>query len=636
MAAEVNVRVNVTGAEQAEQQLDNVGKAGAKAAGSTDAAFAGLDRASGGLITRMRGVRSVIGNVAKGMKTLRGAIISTGIGALIVALGSLYSWMSQTVEGGGELEKTMGGISGAMEPLKKRAAEAGKSLFEAIKDPSIAWEGFRSSLVSAWNTLKGIATFIKKALIVRFAEMQQATIRMRISFMEFTGASEAELKAMNLVLEASEVALADLKKEAVKAGVEAVQPFIEAGNAVKEFFNEMGDAYDQGKLLAEQSIALRHAQRDLKVAFAQGRAEIKEYNMVAEDTTKSVEERIEAAEKAMAIEQRLMAQRQHVAAEELRIFKARDAMGNTDEEALEKIADLEANLINIRTESAELQTTLQNKLNTIRQQATAAAEAEIKAAEEKEKAEQEALDAQFERLQELEIALADAQTAEVVAVGQKYDHLLELAAEFGYNEQELIDKQNAEIAAINEKYRKEEEAKVKASEEAKAKTKAASIKAGFDLAKAGLELLTALNENDEEQNEQRAKAAFKRGKAIQMAGAVMATAQAVIAALAAPPVGLGFPAGLPGAVTAGITGAAQIATIAKQKFPGGGGGGVTAETVSGPVSTAALVPDTFAPGATSPTTEPEITASPMRAYVVSRDMTQQQEIDTELAHRATL
>lgn len=628
MAADVNVRVRVQGAKQAEQELNDVGEAGTTAAADTSQAFTGLDSVTGGFVGRLGALRGAIGGVAKGMKTLKGALISTGIGALVVALGSLATYFTSTVEGGGELEKTMGGISGAMEPLKTKAAEAGKGIWEAIKNPSKAWEGFRGSLTSAWNTLKGIGRFIKAALLVRFAQMQQGVIKARIAFAEFTGASEEELKTLNIVLKASEIAIDELKKEAVEAGEEAVQPFIDAANAVGEFFNEMGDAYDQGKLLAEQSIALRNAQRNLKLAFAEGRAELKELNKVADDTTKSTQERVEAAEAAMEIELKLLAQRQAVAAEELRIARARDAMGTTDEETLEHLTDLEVELANIRMESAEVQTGLLTKINSIRKEGIDKIKAE-------QQAEQDALQATYERQDALEMALLSAQEAEVDAVAKKYDELFVLAEEFGYGEAELTEQRNAELAAINDKYRQQEVDAVEKSEAEKTKIKHASIKAGFDLAAAGLELLTALNESDEEQNEERARKQFKRGKAIQMAGAVMATAQAVIAALAAPPVGLGFPAGLPGAVTAGITGAAQIASIAKQKFPGGGGDGVTADTISTP-GTAALVPDTFAPGATTPGIEPEITASPMKAYVVGQDVTNQQQIDTELAHRATL
>ena len=628
MAADVNVRVRVQGAEQAEQELNSVGEAGTSAAGNTSEAFGALDGVTGGFIGRLGGLRRSLGGVVKSMKTLRGALISTGIGALVVLLGSLAAWFSSTAEGGGELEKTMGGIGGAMEPIKSRAADLGKSLFEAVTNPRKAWEGLKNAANAVWDTLKGIGNYIKEAFLLRFAKMQRGILKAKIAFVEFTGIGEDGLKSMEIQLKVMDKAIEDMEKTTEQAGKKAAEPFVKAAESVMGFAEEMGNAYDKGKLLAQQSIQLRKVQRDLKLAFAEGRAEIKELNKVADDTTKSTEERVAAAESAMEIETSLLKRRQSAAAEELRIARERDAMGTTSEEDMERLTELEVNLANIRQESAEVQTGLLTKINSIRKEGVDKIKAE-------EQAEQEALEATYERQDALEMALLSAQEAEIDAVAKKYDELFVLAEEFGYGEAELTEQRNAELAAINKKYRDAEAAKDKKASDDKIKLKHQEVKASFDLAAAGLELLTALNESDEEQNEQRARKAFKRGKAIQMAGAVMATAQAVIAALAAPPVGLGFPAGLPGAVTAGITGAAQIASIAKQKFPGGGGDGVTADTISTP-GTAALVPDTFAPGATTPGIEPEITASPMKAYVVGQDVTTQQQIDTELAHRATL
>ncbi len=628
MAADVNVRVRVQGAEQAEQELNSVGEAGTNAAGNTSEAFGALDGVTGGFIGRLGGLRRSLGGVVKSMKTLRGALISTGIGALVVLLGSLAAWFSSTAEGGGELEKTMGGIGGAMEPIKSRAADLGKSLFEAVTNPRKAWEGLKNAANAVWETLKGIGNYIKEAFLLRFAKMQRGILKAKIAFVEFTGIGEDGLKSMEIQLKVMDKAIEDMEKTTEDAGKKAAEPFVKAAESVMGFAEEMGNAYDKGKLLAEQSIQLRKVQRDLKLAFAEGRAEIKELNKVADDTTKSTEERVAAAESAMEIETSLLKRRQSAAAEELRIARERDAMGTTSEEDLERLTELEVNLANIRQESAEVQTGLLTKINSIRKEGLDKLKAE-------EQAEQEALEATYERQDALETALLSAQEAEIDAVAKKYDELYLLAEEFGYGEAELTEQRNAELAAINKKYRDAEAAKDKKASDDKLKLKHQEMKASFDLAAAGLELLTALNESDEEQNEERARKAFKRGKAIQMAGAVMATAQAVIAALAAPPVGLGFPAGLPGAVTAGITGAAQIASIAKQKFPGGGGDGVTADTISTP-GTAALVPDTFAPRATTPGIEPEITASPMKAYVVGQDVTTQQQIDTELAHRATL
>ena len=94
---------------------------------------------------------------------------------------------------------------------------------------------------------------------------------------------------------------------------------------------------------------------------------------------------------------------------------------------------------------------------------------------------------------------------------------------------------------------------------------------------------------------------------------------------------------MPGAVTAGLTGAASIASISKTRFDSGG----TPDTpsvpnVGGGNQTTALVPDTFAPSSTAPTDLESITNKPIKAYVVGQDMTSQQELDANLLHHATL
>ena len=259
--------------------------------------------------------------------------------------------------------------------------------------------------------------------------------------------------------------------------------------------------------------------------------------------------------------------------------------------------------------------------------------------QELQQAEQDRLDGLYERQNALENAIISAQDAEILATMQKYDELFLLAEEFGYGEQELQERMNAEMKAINDKYRAEEDAADKALTDKKIERKHNEIAQGFDIASAGLQLMQALNEGADEEDEKSAKKRFERGKAMQIAGAIMSTAQAVIASLAAPPVGLGVPAGIPGSIAAGVLGAAQIVTISKQKFQptgdtdtgggGGSGGGVRRPT------TQALIPDNFAPSTTTPNTD-DITAEPTRADVVSGDVTSSQQLDNELAHRATL
>ena len=632
MSTKVEVNVKVTGAQQATDEIADVGHAAEDTNETVGQMSGALDKMTGGMITAFRGIGTGLKGAVKGLKTFKGALMATGIGALIVLIGSLASYISNTAEGAGELEKTMGGLGGAMEPLKTRAAEMGKSLWEAVTNPRKAWEGLKSAAQGVWDTLKGISNYIKEAFLLRFAKMQRGILKAKIAFVEFTGIGEDGLKSLEIQLKAMNKVVEDFEKNTEEAAKTAAEPFVKLAENVMGVVEEMGNAYDLGKLLAEQAIRLRAAQRQLAKSFAEGRAQIKEYNMVAEDVTRTTDERVEAAKAAMEIEKNLMAQRQAAAAEELRIARARDAMGTTDEETLEELNQLEVNLINIRMESAEMQTTLQNKINAIVKEGIALK----KQARDEEQAD---LQARYDRQDELEQSLLDEQEAEVQAVAQKYDKLYELAEEFGYGEAELTEKRNAELKAINDKYRKQEEDAEKASADKKAAIKKAEIQGKFNIAKAFLGLVSALNDKADGEDEQAARKAFARGKAIQMAGAVMATAQAVIAAIAAPPVGLGTPAGIPGAISAGLTGAAQIATIAKQKFPSAGGGGSSvsgAGSVSTPTMTMASVPDTFAQSATAPTGEPEIAQTPLRTYVVSTEVTTAQQLDSEISNRATL
>lgn len=130
-----------------------------------------------------------------------------------------------------------------------------------------------------------------------------------------------------------------------------------------------------------------------------------------------------------------------------------------------------------------------------------------------------------------------------------------------------------------------------------------------------------------EGNEQQAKKAFQINKALGISQAVVNTAQAVTAALTAGgnPIKLATGAQFVEAGIAAATGAAQIATIARQQFQ-----------ASGSVDTD--IPQ----GGTAPSTAPQfnvvggsgtnaliesLQANPMRAYVVGSDVTSQQELD---------
>lgn len=127
-------------------------------------------------------------------------------------------------------------------------------------------------------------------------------------------------------------------------------------------------------------------------------------------------------------------------------------------------------------------------------------------------------------------------------------------------------------------------------------------------------------------NEEQAKKAFQINKALGISQAVVNTAQAVTAALTAGgnPVKLATGAQFVEAGIAAATGAAQIATIARQQFQTSGSVDTNIQTPTAPSTS----PQFNIVGASGQNAILEsLQANPVRAYVVGSDVTSQQELD---------
>jgi hypothetical protein len=189
--------------------------------------------------------------------------------------------------------------------------------------------------------------------------------------------------------------------------------------------------------------------------------------------------------------------------------------------------------------------------------------------DEKAKVKADAVTAEAERLLALQTQFNEA-AAEDKADAEAKKKELEQA---GRDEEKRISEEAA--AAQIELDKKIEENELRhIAEVAAAKKKA--IADGFGIATAAANALSSLNAlitQSENQNRNKSakerlaleKKQFERGKALAIVTTVINTSQAIMAQMGAGPVGIAL------AALAGITGAIQIATIASQKFDGGGG-----------------------------------------------------------------
>lgn len=156
-----------------------------------------------------------------GLKVLKVALISTGIGAIVVALGSLVAYLTKTQEGSEKLSRVMAQIGAVVDVVIDRVSKLGGALVKL----------FTGDFKGAWQDTKDA----------------------------FTG-------------------IGDEMSREVKLAGELKQQLIE---------------------IEKQEVSL-NAQR------AVSRAEVKRLKLLSDDTTKSINIRIQAAQKATAIEQGLL------------------------------------------------------------------------------------------------------------------------------------------------------------------------------------------------------------------------------------------------------------------------------------------------------------------------------------------
>jgi hypothetical protein len=214
------------------------------------------------------------------------------------------------------------------------------------------------------------------------------------------------------------------------------------------------------------------------------------------------------------------------------------------------------------------------------------------------------------------------QQREIQSVNDKYFTLEELAKG---NAEELAIIEQAktnELGVINKKYTDEEIARQNTLQQTKLKL------AGEAFGAIG-QLIESFNAKDEAT----ARKQFKIAKAFNLSSALVNTALAVTSALAMRPDQQVFPgqrfveAGI-----AGATGLASVAKIASTQFGGGGGGG----GVDVPNPSSIIAPNLNVVGNTGINQLATLQQQPVKAYVVSNDITSAQQFDLKVQQTSQL
>lgn len=314
------------------------------------------------------------------LKGTRAALIATGVGAFVVILGSLISYLTTTQAGMDKLNAVIRPLKATFEVFKGVVQELGEKVFAkfsaALDDPIGALkdlgQAILDNIINRFKALSligpALVKIFKGDLAEGFKELGNAGIQLS------TGITDGLTKAA----------------EAASFLSEKVEEGIAAGTKLDQLQKQIE--------LTEISVIKRR--RELE-------AQAKQLNFIVEDETKTLQEREAAALGALAAQKELQEIQLQLIDLKIEKMKLEQTLNDTSREDLKELAELEASRSEIIASVTEMETTTRNKLNILRK---AQAAQEQKELAEKMKAEEEARKIQLEaerNLQDLKIQLME-------------------------------------------------------------------------------------------------------------------------------------------------------------------------------------------------------------------------------------
>ena len=555
-----------------------------------------LDKRTGGAVSAFKSLQSGIGSAIKAFGTLKGAIIATGLGALLVAVTSLVTYFKNTERGGDALAVVLGALGAVVGKLTDVLVKLGESLFEAFQNPQQALKDFGKLLKeNITNRIEGLLELLP-----------------------------ALGKAIGLALKGEFSAAAKTAADAagkVALGVEDITDKVGAAvDATVEFSKSLVAAAKEGARVADLLNAVEDAERALIVQRAKANKQIAEARFIADDLTKSTEERIAAVERAGALEEEVAAK--EVANQKLRLqaLKAQSRISEVNEEQLVAIAEAEARVLELEQASIARKRRLGTEVKGLRAEEKAAADEKIKAEQEfaalQEKAASDFALQQSASLDKAYEMLLTDQQREINAVRDKYFALLQLDELSAEQRIALEEKQSAEIVAITKKTTDATTALEKASQD----SKAAMVNQSIDAVQGAL------------------GAVFKNSKAVATANVIVDAAQAAVGifknSTSLPEPFGSINRGIQLAALAATT-VASIRNINAAEPTGGGSPPATITTPSAPSQPPQF--NVVGQGGVNQLAQ-SIGGQfnqPIRAYVVGQDVTTSQQLQRQRVRTAT-
>ena len=597
----------VKGVNDLEESIDGVNKEIKETGASTDAMTGQLDKFTGGAVSGFKNMLGGVKGLVTGFKSMRVAIISTGIGALIIGIVALTAAFKGSEEGQNKFNKIMSVVGALTGNLVDLLADLGDGIINAFENPQKAISDF--------------ANLIKDNIVTRFEGL--------LNLIPNLGKAVEQLFKGNFK-EAGKIAADSVGK--VVLGVDSVTDTVQnATNAVKEFVKEQVREGKAAAAVADMRAKADKIERNLIIERSKLESEIALLRLKSRQEDQfSSEERKQALLDAQKLEDGLLDKETQYL--ELR----RDAQiqentfSRSNKENLTKEAEAIAAVNRQVASRANTARQVQREVNTISKQIQAennALAAENKAIQDKKIADEKVRTDAISKIQDDFVQKQkdkDAET-ELEKINLEEERKLAELDRLGATEEQKLAIKSYYSGLKTDVSNKESEDEIALGEKVK--------NAKLGMAKNALNLVAQI-----------AGKGSKIAKGVAIAQATISGVEGTINAFktaSASPITTVFP-GYP-FVQAGLAAGFAAVNIASIKSTdpskGGGGGGVKAPSGGGG-GAAALPPSFNVVGASETSALGDAVASqtnePVQAYVVSNDVTTAQSLENNIVEGATI
>ena len=576
-----------------------------------------INKATGGAIVKMQAFSLSVNGATAAMTRLKIAVMASGIGLLVVGITSVILAFKRSEEGQNRFRKILGVIGSVIGNLLDLLTSFGEAIINVFTNPL--------------DSIKKLAKGIKENIINRFKAL--------LDTLGFVG------KAMKQVLSGQFNAAARTAKKAASSMVDSLtgveDSINKVGNAWNRTSRDFVDDWNTATRLADNKSKADLIERGLIVKRAEADRKISDIRLKAEDRLAyNATQRIALLKEAQQIEEKIT--NQEIYAAKIRVQNQIDQIALTDKatkQDKDRLANLEAKLVQLDTKKLRSQRLLQTQITTARNEEIAKNKA---AAQEFAANNIYVPGLGFISKEAYDTMIANG--ASIQKIQDEYEQKIKDEKESNEEEKALLEKEKA-LAKLDE---------LNATEEQKANIIAywdGKIQEGKDI--------DAENENKRDEAVKNAKLGIAKntmaligmiagegsriGKAMAIGQATISGYQGVQNAYSTAqesPITALFPAyPVIQAGLAGVFAAANIAKIASTKPTGSSGtGGLSANAAAPQSRPQAPSFNIVGQGGTSQIASAigEQQQQPVQAFVVSQDVTTAQSLENGIIHGATL